>query len=129
MKLLNGKEINYNGEEDKREKVEKAEEDDRNEELKEDEIIEVVRRMKLKKAAEMDEIPMEAWRYGGEAVKKGLIEVISKVWKKRQIPEEWRNSIIVPIYKREDQDTAANYKGIVVVHGLQSVHRYNKRKT
>lgn len=35
--------------------------------------------MKKGKAAGMDEIPMEAWWYGGKAVREGLVEVIKQV--------------------------------------------------
>jgi len=45
-------------------------------------------------------------------VKKGLTEVIQKVWNEVKIPEEWRTSIIVPLYKRGDPNVIPNYRGI-----------------
>ncbi|XP_020297296.1 trichohyalin-like [Pseudomyrmex gracilis] len=38
----------------------------------EEEIRKVVKKMKMKKAARIDGIPMEAWKLGGETVKKGI---------------------------------------------------------
>lgn len=35
-------------------------------------------KIKIKKATGIDGIPIEAWRYGGETVKKGLMEIIRK---------------------------------------------------
>jgi len=91
---------------------EQEEQGARMESLAEDEISEAVIRMRLKKAAGVDGIPMEAWRFGGLAVKKGLTEVIQKVWKDAKIPEEWRTSIIVPLYKNGDPNVIPNYRGI-----------------
>lgn len=45
----------------------------------EKEVVQAIGRMKKKKAAEIDEIPMEAWMYGGEAIKKGLTELIRRM--------------------------------------------------
>ncbi|XP_020285268.1 golgin subfamily A member 6-like protein 6 [Pseudomyrmex gracilis] len=122
MKLLGGEEkkreeeetdevVRENrGEEKQPEELEQREEP--REEPIEEEIIKVVRKAKMKKAAGIDGIPMEAWRYGGEAVKKGLTEMIEEVWKRMKIPEEWRKSIVVPIYKRGNQEQAENYRRI-----------------
>jgi len=80
--------------------------------LAKEDIIEATKRMRLKKTAGVDGIPMEAWRFGGMVIKKGLTEVIQKVWKEAKIPEEWRTSIIVPLYKKGDPNVIPNYRGI-----------------
>lgn len=111
MNLLGGKEI---GEDEEREDTENAigsQGGDRaNEEkaLDEKEIRNAVLRMKLKKAVGCDSISMEAWTYGGEAVQRGLVEVIRKVWKEGKIPKEWSKNIIVTLYKRGDVNVTGN---------------------
>lgn len=35
-----------------------------------------------------------------------------KVWKEGQLPTDWKKSIIVPLYKRGDQEKVENYRGI-----------------
>lgn len=90
------------------------EQEARMESLPEEEIMEAVRRIKLKKATEVDGIPMETWRLRGIVVKKGLIEIIQKVWNEIKIPEEWK-SIIVPLYKRGDPNVMQNYRGILLL--------------
>jgi len=45
---------------------------------------------------------MEAWRYGSVEVKKGSIELLRKAWTKSNLPEDWKKSIIVPLYKRDN---------------------------
>lgn len=76
------------------------EEEDLNKNLNEEEIGEAVMKMKQKKAVGIDGIPVEAWRFGGETIKKGLTKVMKNVWKERCIPEEWKTSIIVLLQKR-----------------------------
>lgn len=34
------------------------------------------------------------------------------MWKEEIIPEEWRISVVVPVYKKGDQEKAENYRGI-----------------
>jgi len=82
------------------------------EELDNKEIARAVGRMKKKKAAGYDGIPMEAWMYGGKAVREGLGEVIRQAWKEGITPKDWKMSVIVPIFKKGDQDRAENYRGI-----------------
>lgn len=53
--------------------------------------------MKEKKTAGIDEILMEAWRYGGKWVKQGLRDLVKQIWNKDGIPEDWKLGIIVLI--------------------------------
>ncbi|XP_071582471.1 uncharacterized protein [Temnothorax nylanderi] len=81
-------------------------------ELQEEEIVRAVRNMKLGKAAGVDGIPMEAWLYGGAAVRRALTDLLKLIWKEGKIPTEWRTSIVVPLYKRGDKERTDNYRGI-----------------
>jgi len=82
------------------------------EELEEEEIVEAIRKMKIGKAAGIDGIPYEAWRYGGMTIRNGLVDLIKQVWRKNKIPEDWKSSIIVPLHKKGDIKKAENYRGI-----------------
>lgn len=91
---------------------ERNEEIDRQFQIKE-EIRKAVGKLKLRKAAGIDSIPMEAWIYGGSALNKGLTEILEQMWNGEEIPKDWRtNNIIVPIFKKGDQEKKENYKGI-----------------
>lgn len=35
-----------------------------------------------------------------------------QIWKEGKVPIEWKKSIIVPLYKRGDQEEVGNYRGI-----------------
>jgi len=68
--------------------------------------------MKNNKAAGFDGLPMEVWKYAGKDLWKGLVNLMSQVWKEERIPEDWKKSIIVPIHKRGDPNVSGNYRGI-----------------
>jgi len=66
------------------------------EELENAEISNAIKRMKLKKAAGIGEIPMEAWKSVGVGLKKELIELLRMIEKRRF--RQRRKSIVVPLY-------------------------------
>jgi len=40
-----------------------------------------------------------------------MYELVRQIWEKERIPEEWKESIIVPIHKRGDRGRCENYWG------------------
>ena len=65
------------------------------------EVERALKKMKNNKATGPDEIPVEAWRaLGGEGVDL-LWDLMIKIEEQEHIPEEWRESVLVPIYKEK----------------------------
>lgn len=91
--------------------MEESDKDEEERDLNEEEIYNA-KRLKLKKAAGIDELPMEIWKFGGSSVIKGIKEVIKKVWKNKKMLEDWNVSVVVPIYKKGNHEKTENYRGI-----------------
>ncbi len=70
-----------------------------------------MKRMKSGKAVGPDEIPVEAWRCVGETAVKFLTRLSNKILESESIPEEWRRSVLVSIYRnKEDVQYCNNYR-------------------
>ena len=48
----------------------------------------------------------------GKAIRCGIHKLIISIWNKEELPEEWKESIIVPLYKKGDETDCSNYSGV-----------------
>jgi len=60
----------------------------------------------------IDQIPAEQIKAGGRTIYLEIHKLIISIWKKEKLPEEWKESIIVPIHKKGDKTYCNNYRGI-----------------
>jgi hypothetical protein len=63
-------------------------------------------KLKKYKSPGSDQIPAELIHAGGE------ILLINSVWNKEELPDQWKESIIVPVHKKGDKTDCNNYCGI-----------------
>jgi len=49
---------------------------------------------------------------GGRKIHYEIHKIIISVWNKEDLPEDWKELIIVPIYKKSDKTDYSNYSGI-----------------
>ncbi|KAK3506188.1 hypothetical protein QTP70_009687 [Hemibagrus guttatus] len=69
--------------------------------------------MKSGKAVGPDDIPVEVWKCLGEAAVEFLTSLFNRVLESERMPEEWRRSVLVPIFKnKSDVQSCSNYRGI-----------------
>ncbi|KAK3513905.1 hypothetical protein QTP70_032851 [Hemibagrus guttatus] len=81
--------------------------------IRKDEVRKALKRMKSGKAVGPDDIPVEVWKCLGEAAVEFLTSLFNKVLESERMPEEWRRSVLVPIFKNKgDVQSCSNYRGI-----------------
>jgi hypothetical protein len=59
-----------------------------------------IAKLKTYKSTCNDEIPAELIQAGGEILLSVIHILINSVWNKEELPDQWRESIIVTIHKR-----------------------------
>ena len=102
-----------NVENDRNERVVEPGEETAVEEIKEEEVAAAMRRMKRGKAVGPDNIPVEAWKVLGWLGVEILTDMFAKIMETEKIPDEWRSSTLIPIFKNKgDIQECGNYRGI-----------------
>ena len=69
-----------------------------------------VRNLKSNKAPGADGIHLELMKYRGNKLLNRLYELVRQIWEEERVPEEWKETIIVPIPKRGDRERRENYR-------------------
>ena len=78
-----------------------------------EEVKNALRRMKKGKAVGQDELPVEVWKCMGKMGIKFLTRLFKRLLMGERMPEEWRRSVLIPIYKNKgDAQCCGNYRGI-----------------
>ncbi|KAK3574862.1 hypothetical protein QTP86_018329 [Hemibagrus guttatus] len=81
--------------------------------IRKDEVRKALKRMKSGKAVGPDDILVEVWKCLGEAEVELLTSLFNRVLESERMPEEWRSSVLVPIFKNKgDVQSCSNYRGI-----------------
>ena len=69
-------------------------------------------KLKSHKSPGNDNIPAELIKAGGRKFCLEIHKLFTSIWKKEKLPEEWKESIIIPIHKKGDKTVCSNYRGI-----------------
>ena len=86
------------------------------ESVSKEEVIENMQRMKNGKAVGPDDIPVEVWKCLGESALKFLTKLYNRTMESERMPEEWRDSVLIPIFKNKgDVQSCSNYRGIKLI--------------
>ncbi|KAK3549329.1 hypothetical protein QTP70_034557 [Hemibagrus guttatus] len=90
--------------------------------IRKDEVRKALKRMKSGKAVGPDDIPVEVWKCLGEAAVEFLANLFNRVLESERMPEEWRRSVLVPIFKNKgDVQSCSNYRGIKLMSHTMKV--------
>jgi hypothetical protein len=69
-------------------------------------------KLKKYKSPGSDEIPAELIQAGGELLLSAIHKLTNFVWSKEELPDQWKESIIVPVQIKGDKIDCHNYRGI-----------------
>lgn len=97
--------------------------EDRKEDINRREMKRTIRRLKDGKAAGIDGLPEEVWRYGGKELERWAEEFLDKIWRGEGWPESWRKGLIVTIVKRGERRKVADYRGITLMPSMYKLYR------
>jgi hypothetical protein len=81
--------------------------------IQESEVKEALKKMKTSKALGPDDIPIEVWRCLEDKAIVWLTKLFNTIFRSNKMPDEWRRSILVPIFKNKGNiQSCTNYRGI-----------------
>ncbi|KAK2705998.1 hypothetical protein QYM36_016128 [Artemia franciscana] len=80
-----------------------------------DEVIHAIKLLKNNKSPGIDELPAELLKALPEVAIDELYNLLTDVWVNEYIPEEWRTSVIIPVFKKGDRADYTNYRGISLI--------------
>ena len=87
-----------------------------------EEVKNALRRMKKGKAVGPDELPVKVWKCMGKMGMKFLSRLFNRLLMGERMPEEWRRSVLIPIYKNTgDAQCCGNYRGIKLMSHTMKV--------
>ncbi|KAF3684224.1 putative pre-mRNA-processing factor 6-like [Capsicum annuum] len=86
------------------------------------EVREAICRMRRGRATGPDEIPVDFWKFSGEAGLRWLTELFNDIFKSAKMSEAWRWSSIIPLYKNKgDIQSCNNYRGIKLLNHTMKI--------
>jgi hypothetical protein len=68
----------------------------------------VIGKLKKYKSSSTDQIPAELFKAEGETLYSEIHRLICSTWNKEELPQQWKESLIVPIYEKGNA-TDCNY--------------------
>jgi hypothetical protein len=80
-----------------------------------DEVEIAIGKLKSYKSPGTDQIPSELIKAGGEMLCSEKCKLIRSIWNKEELPQHWKESTIIPIYKKGDKIDCSNYRGIFLL--------------
>ena len=71
-----------------------------------------IEKPKTYKSPGIVQIPAELIKSGGRTIRSEIHKLINFAWSEKEWPEEWKELMIVPAYKKGDKTDCSNYRGI-----------------
>ena len=71
-----------------------------------------IEKLKSHKSSGIDQTPAELIKAGGRTICSAIHKLIIVIRNKEELPEEWKESVIVPIHKKGNKTQCNNYRGV-----------------
>jgi hypothetical protein len=68
-----------------------------------------------------DQILAKLIQAGGITLCSEIQKLINSIWNMKELPQQWRESIIVPIYKKNDKMDCSNYRAISLLPTIYKI--------
>jgi len=77
-----------------------------------EEVESVIKHLRSRKAAGGDAIAPELLKMGGPHLCRWVHELLLLCWEEEQVPQDWQDAVLVPLFKKKDPKLCDNYRGI-----------------
>ena len=81
----------------------------------EEELATVLKGLKNNKAPGADSVINEFLKYRGSEVRNKLLKMMNMIFEKWEVPNDFKKTLIKPLYKKGNNSECSNYRGIGVV--------------
>jgi hypothetical protein len=79
-----------------------------------------IEKLRKHKSPGIDQIAPELIKVGGRKICFNIHKLTNSIWNEEELPKEWKESIILPIYKKGDKKDCINYREI---SHISTIHR------
>jgi len=80
-----------------------------------EELNKVLKHAKNRKSCRLDNLPMELWKFGGNELKRHILELFNNITDKNQMPQEWETGMVINICKKGTKSKCENYRGFTLL--------------
>jgi hypothetical protein len=80
-----------------------------------------VGKLKWYKSPSTDQIPADLIKAGGEILRSEIHTLIRSIWNKEELPQQWKESIIIPIDEKDDKTDCINYRGVSLLSTVYKI--------
>ena len=82
------------------------------------ELTDAIRSMANGKAVGPDGVSVELFKItlnGDPALRRRLLDIVVRIWRGGEVPQQWKNAIIMALHKKKDETECGNYRDISLV--------------
>ena len=87
-----------------------------------DDVNKVLKLLKFGKSAGVDKINSELYKHAPDDFKERILNFLNNVYNNQKIPHDWRNAVVIPLYKKGDKRNPENYRGISILNTCYKIY-------